>query len=403
MSRAADISVAPELVGNTLVGVGERPAAKGWCPGALSPMMSGDGMLVRLRPRLGRLSAEQVLAVCAAALRHGSGVLEFTSRANIQIRGIKHQSVEQLVGELDAVDLVDKDATLEARNNILVSPFWLDGEATAEIAIELHARLAELPELPAKFGFGIDAGKTRHLAQARADIRVERGVSGGLIVRADGLDRGMPVQPEAAVDQLIAIARWFSQSGGLAAKRMALHVARVRPPAEMMLEAPASSGSVMVPGWSDVGRIYGAAFGQVSAADLAALVGRSGAGWLRTTPWRLFVLEGGRDVAPGPFVVDAKDPILRVDACPGAPHCASATIDTRGLGRALAGVIAGTLHVSGCSKGCARSRAADVTVVGRDGAYHIVHNGRASDMPTEIGLADTGLDVAAVVKRLGGR
>ena len=28
---------------------------KGWCPGALRPMESGDGLLLRIRPRLGTL------------------------------------------------------------------------------------------------------------------------------------------------------------------------------------------------------------------------------------------------------------------------------------------------------------------------------------------------------------
>ena len=28
-----------------------RPEAQGWCPTAFHPMMSGDGMLLRVRPR----------------------------------------------------------------------------------------------------------------------------------------------------------------------------------------------------------------------------------------------------------------------------------------------------------------------------------------------------------------
>ena len=28
------------------------PQVKGWCPGAHRPMMSGDGLVVRIRPRL---------------------------------------------------------------------------------------------------------------------------------------------------------------------------------------------------------------------------------------------------------------------------------------------------------------------------------------------------------------
>ena len=33
-------------------------AIKGWCPGALRPMQSGDGLVVRVRPFGGRLEAD---------------------------------------------------------------------------------------------------------------------------------------------------------------------------------------------------------------------------------------------------------------------------------------------------------------------------------------------------------
>ena len=56
---------------------------KGWCPGAHRPMMSGDGLVVRVRPRLARLSADQVQALCAAAMRHGAGLIDLTNRANL--------------------------------------------------------------------------------------------------------------------------------------------------------------------------------------------------------------------------------------------------------------------------------------------------------------------------------
>ena len=36
-------------------------AIKGWCPGALRPMQSGDGLVVRIRPRGGRLSPAQAV------------------------------------------------------------------------------------------------------------------------------------------------------------------------------------------------------------------------------------------------------------------------------------------------------------------------------------------------------
>ncbi len=51
------------------------PKVYGWCPGALRPMMSGDGLVVRLRPPLGRLSQQQACAVAELSQRFGNGVL----------------------------------------------------------------------------------------------------------------------------------------------------------------------------------------------------------------------------------------------------------------------------------------------------------------------------------------
>jgi precorrin-3B synthase len=60
--------------------------------------------------------------------------------------------------------------------------------------------------------------------------------------------------------------------------------------------------------------------------------------------------------------------------------------------------LSGTLHVSGCAKGCAHPAAADVTLVGGSGRYSIVRNGRAGDVPWQ-----TGLTIAAVAKALSAR
>ena len=64
------------------------PLIKGWCPGAWQPMETGDGWLVRVRPPLGQLSKAQMLALCDAAETYGNGLIELTSRANIQLRGV---------------------------------------------------------------------------------------------------------------------------------------------------------------------------------------------------------------------------------------------------------------------------------------------------------------------------
>ena len=162
---------------------------KGWCPDAWRPMMAGDGLLVRIRPPLGRLTRAQIIGLCAAAARHGNGQVDVTSRANLQIRGVSNDAWRPLIDAMLDLGLIDPDPAREARANILVAPDWREGDDTHRIASGLRARLHELPDLPGKVGFAIDAGVAPMLADASADFRIERAASGHLILRADGRDR----------------------------------------------------------------------------------------------------------------------------------------------------------------------------------------------------------------------
>ncbi len=201
-----------------------RVAAKGWCPGAYRPMASGDGLIVRVRPVLARLTAPQVLGLCEAAQAHGSGMIDLTSRANLQLRGVRAEAHEALLADLWELGLLDADPAMEGRRNLLVAPLWAPGDATALVAQGLIARLGDLPDLPAKVGFAIDCGDAPVLGSASADIRVERGLSGGLILRADGCALGRPVTQDRAVEDVISLAHWFAATRGDAG-RMARHTA----------------------------------------------------------------------------------------------------------------------------------------------------------------------------------
>ena len=76
------------------------PKVYGWCPGALRPMMSGDGLVVRIRAPLGRLSAEQARGVADLSAIHGNGLLDLSARANLQMRGIRQDGHEALLSGL---------------------------------------------------------------------------------------------------------------------------------------------------------------------------------------------------------------------------------------------------------------------------------------------------------------
>ena len=252
----------------------------------------------------------------------------------------------------------------------MVAPDWRAGDLTHRLALGLMDRLADMPPLPAKFGFAIDTGDRRLLAGASADIRIECGPN-GLILRADGAALGQPVNEALAIDQAIAMANWFVAKS--APGRMARLVASGATMPGWEAE-PLPEQALMRPGPHELGAVVGFAFGQMTAHDLLALPPVA----VRVTPWRMLMLERVQHPTTPP------DPTLMlVDACPGTPFCPASTVETRGLARAVARP---GLHVSGCAKGCARPRPAAMTLVGREGRFDLVLAGSPWDRPSRTGL-----------------
>jgi precorrin-3B synthase len=385
-----------------------RFTIKGWCPSAYRPMLSGDGLVVRVRPRGGRLSATQASGLADLAARYGNGLIDLTGRANLQIRGVSTAGHEPLLGALAQLGLIDADEATEAQRNILIAPFWNGGDDTHLLAAELERALAASHlDLPAKFGFAVDCGSERALARAPADIRIERRSDGGLIVRADGAEQGRAVERDSAVGEALSLAKWFLESGGARSGRgrMAAHLASgAKLPHVLAGNAwPAKLMARPGPGLVAGGALVGSAFGQMESATLKFL-GCLAPG-LRLTPWRMILVEGlSKMPQHDGLVMRADDPILRVTACTGAPACPQAHTETRVLAAALAPYVTGDarLHVSGCAKGCAQPGASSITLVGTDDGFDLIRDGGTRDVPAARGLDPTKiLADPAVLRRAG--
>ena len=64
------------------------PTVKGWCPGALRPMASGDGLIVRVKISGGRLDVGALRGLASLGRRCGAGAFDLSQRANLQMRGV---------------------------------------------------------------------------------------------------------------------------------------------------------------------------------------------------------------------------------------------------------------------------------------------------------------------------
>lgn len=377
------------------------PRVRGWCPGAHRPMASGDGLVVRVRPPQGQVTGIQARGLADLAQRFGNGLIDLTNRANLQLRGVSEEAHAPLLEGLAELGLLDADAEAEGRRNIVVDPFRGagPGDVQEQIASTLAERLraAEFSPLPAKFGCVVDAGARRRLARVSGDIRIEASAN-RLIVRADGCAAGREAQDaEDAADTALALARWFVASGGVGPDgrgRMTRHLrAGATLPASLAGNmAPNPPAPPQRPGTAAGGLLVAAAFGQLSPSDLIRLAD-TGAPVLRATPWRMVFLPGLVDpdalTETEGLLTDPTDPLLRVDACTGAPGCPQASVETRALARSLAPHLPedATLHVSGCAKGCAHPTPADLTLVGRDGRFDLVRGGTPWDEPIRRGIA----------------
>tara|TARA_R110002020_G_scaffold22367_5_gene75288 strand:- start:217 stop:1314 length:1098 start_codon:yes stop_codon:yes gene_type:complete len=365
-------------------------------------MQTGDGLLARLRVADGLLSPDQLGAIARLAAHYGNGQVEISARGNLQVRGLTEASAIPFAAAVRAVVDIETGLVVETPPLAGDDPTELaDPRALAAAIRALAAPLGE--RLGPKVTVVVDGMGQLGRAALKADIRLtaQGPDSWALAVAEQEQARLSAAEAPAAVRAVL------EQLAALGPMARASDLVPVRPGATQLARPPIGSFTRCSGTASGLALPFGASDSAALIA-LGALATRHGAGGFRLAPQHgLLALDAAPafagDAAALGFVTDRADPRLRISACIGSMGCASGHIPARAIAEKLAPALPDDrqLHVSGCAKGCAHPRRADVTLVGREDGYGLVIAGTAGDTPQTVLRPDAGESALAAAIRQG--
>ncbi len=391
-SAAARAARAPDLQGPAGVRHRPRPVSEDACPGLLRLHAAEDGALARVRVPGGRLSAAQLEAIAAAAAL-GSGLVELTGRANVQVRGLPSDADKALARLLADAGLLPSPAHDRVRN-LLASP--LDGRdprahaATDALVCALDRGICgdpELARLPGRFLFAVDDGSGLALGRD-ADVALAMVDAQTLVLLLGGVPTTARVAPAEAAALAVAAARAFLEERAAAgasawrirelpdggagiARRLGVRLGTASAARGSRRVAPGMArqpdGRVAVTALAPLGRL------EPGATDrLAVLAARRGD--VRISPWRTVTLldvpageadAAACDLAACGLVLAPESGWAGLSACAGMGACAKARVDVRAAAGRRAGERTPGMpaeHWSACERRCGEPRDAALSV-----------------------------------------
>jgi precorrin-3B synthase len=335
-----------------------EPARADRCPGVLRPHVAADGAMVRVRVPGGQTTATALRDLSRLAQEHGSGLLQLTSRASVQVRGLPEAVPEPFEDAVARAGFLPS-APHERVRNVIASPLTglVGGRADLRplVARLDRAIVAEprLAALPGRFLFVLDDG--------RGDVA---GLGGDLGYRALDAGRGellvgdrvrtRPLRLVEVADTLVALALRF-----LDRRAEEWHVRQL---GGRLAEGTEATARVAVeparPGLVGEHLVVDAPLGLLGPHQVDAVHAAVGGGPVVVTPWRSLVLPYA---APARAALETVGLVTEPDhawslvsACVGSPWCGKGRSDTQALAAALvaAGGPAGRTHLSGCERRC---------------------------------------------------
>jgi precorrin-3B synthase len=338
------------------------------CPGALSLHAAEDGALARVRLPGGRIDARGRAAVADVAAL-GNGIVEITSRANLQVRGLPAGAGEQVASLLAGGGLLPSLAHDRVRN-VIASPLGGTDDVVDALDRGLCADPA-LAELPGRFLFAVDDGSAFALGH-RADVTL---VAGALFLGGAATDRrgGAALALDAARAFMAErTTEWRLREVPEGPARVAARLGgRMVPGAE----PPAMS---LTPGIRGTAVTALAPLGRLDGRTLRALRGD-----VRLSPWRTLTT---RDMAPDEL--EALGLVARGDsgwaglsACAGVGACAKARVDVRAAAARRAarrGDDSPAEHWAACERRCGERPGVAIVVAAAGDGIAVTVDGRTA-------------------------
>jgi precorrin-3B synthase len=379
-----------------------------FCPGVLHAVQAKDGLLIRIRVPGGLIEANQLRTIADLSHSFADGTIEVTSRANLQLRGIRNQHLGHIVDSITCAGLLPSRQHDRVRN-IVTSPLaGLDGEELIDprpLIHELDRRLradAAFINLHPKFSFAIHGGP-RRFSRDIDDVSLDAvglNAASHLRLSLGGVCSKFVVKRYDAVDCMLATARMcigLATESGLPVRTKTVMtipgaMARILDSlSHLLMPSPVSPASHIVnealmgiyPTTQD-GRasvIPSVPLGRLNPEQARWLADASNEweGDLRLAPWRGVVLgsipKRAADNIAGQLRAiglscEGRDGFQGIAACAGITGCDASLADVRGDAASLAQRLSGhavpsgwTVNLSGCDKQCARRHGATAELV----------------------------------------
>lgn len=395
-----------------------RPSA---CPGLLRIVQALDGGICRVKLPGGVLAASQARAIAEAAQRFASGVLELTNRSNLQIRGVRAESEQELIRSLLEANLGPSVLDADDVRNLMLSPAagldpqqHMDTRPLADALLALLQNNSALHVLSAKFAIQLDGGESLCMLEHPHDLWL-RALPGApqLIFGLAGCPTDKPLGMVAAANavQLVeAILLTFLECAVPEQSRMRqllecipadelvrrvqarlpFAISPVAVECQRQIPAAAPPIGIIAQRQAELAMVAASApLGRISAEQLGAvaeLAQRHADGSLRLTPWQGLLIPNVQiheadnvlaALTQVGLLTNRAAPLPNLIACTGSAGCARGLADTKHDALALAACLQQhdahpQVHLSGCSRSCAAAHVAPFTLLAvGDGLYQL--------------------------------